>query len=63
MTEAEQIKADLKLVERIDEFGEGCTEWEKGFLDSCLRRLKDERRSLSEKQRETAERIDEQRVK
>lgn len=62
MTVEEQIKEDLKLVKRIDDFGANLTKNEISFVDGWLRRLEVEKRPLSDAQRKLAERIDEERV-
>ena len=62
MTEAEQTKADLRLVKRIDEFGKGLTSAEVVMVESFTRWLEGGR-PLTEKQRAVAERIDEQRIR
>ena len=53
-----QIEDDLQLARRIDEYAEDLSDWEIDFIESCLRRLEVEGRSLSEKQRNILERMD-----
>lgn len=62
MTDADTVKEDLKLVKRVDEFGKNLTEWETDLVESCLRRLLEDVRPLSEKQREVMERLDREKV-
>jgi hypothetical protein len=51
-----QLALDLELVESID-VDSGLSDWEVGFVDSALRQLRSEKRELTARQRETAERI------
>lgn len=60
-TGAKQLQKDKNLLTRIDEFGKGLNDYEKGFLDSCLKQV-EAGRSLSEKQRALAEKLDEDHV-
>ena len=59
--DAKQLAADKRLLDRIDQFGKGLTTYEKGFVESALRRL-DAGQALSDKQRKLADDIDERRV-
>jgi hypothetical protein len=60
MTLDEQLKADRKLLRRIDEFGKGLTPAEVNLIESYLRWVEHE--PLTKKQREVAEAIDDRRV-
>jgi hypothetical protein len=56
-----QLNADKRLVMRIDEYGKGLNAYEIDLVASCLERVEGGR-TLSEKQREILERIDEDKV-
>ena len=56
------LKDDRTLLERIDKYGKGLSEWEVDFVESCMKRLEDDEEPLTEKQRSVALRIEEQRV-
>lgn len=63
MTDAEQLKEDQKILDRIDSFGAGLSTGEISLLESFMKRVKDEERPLSEKQRKIALEIDDRRVR
>lgn len=51
-----KLAMDLDLVESIN-VDSGLTEWEVEFVDSVLRQVRSERKQLSDKQRQIAQRI------
>jgi hypothetical protein len=56
-TEAEtRLEFDLELAQSID-VSSGLSDWEVEFVDSILVQLRSEKRPLSNKQRQVAERI------
>jgi hypothetical protein len=56
-TEADvKLEFDLELAQSID-VSSGLSEWEVEFVDSILVQLRSEKRALSNKQRQVAERI------
>jgi hypothetical protein len=57
-----QFRSDSNLIKRIDEHGEGLTEWEVAFVERCLEWL-DSHKCLTDAMRAKAEQIDEERVK
>lgn len=54
-----QWKADRDLARRVDEEGEGLTEWEVDFVEQCVAVV--ENRLLTPKMREKLEEIEEER--
>lgn len=55
-----QFAADKALIARIDERGEGLTDWEVGFIETCLEWI-DAHKLLTDTMREKAEEIEEDR--
>lgn len=62
MTEAEQLAEDLKLLRRVDGFAKGLSPKQVDLVESFMRRLTVEKRSLSPAQRKIAEEFDERYV-
>jgi hypothetical protein len=54
MTDEEQLKEDAKLIERLDNFGGEMSDGDQEFMESFVRRVREEKRPLSEKQRRVA---------
>lgn len=57
-----QLKEDVKLLARVDDYAHGLSEAQKQMLEGWLRRVKDEKKALTEKQRKIAEEWDERYV-
>jgi hypothetical protein len=57
-TPEEQLKEDRKLIERLENFGGEMSEGDTNYMESFVRRVKDEGRPLSEKQRAVAENLE-----
>lgn len=61
--ERRQLAEDRKLVERVDAYGKGLTPTEVGFVQNCLKRIKEEGRVLTGPMRSWLQDIDEWKVR
>lgn len=62
ITNEDLIELVLKQARRVDSWGHNLSDWDKDFVESCLRRLVNDHRPLSVKQREILQRLDDTKV-